>query len=178
MAAEKLDTKSHNVAEFDWKDPFLLDELLSDEERMIEKTAHDFGQNRLMPDILEANRHEEFDRDIIREMGQLGLLGPMIEGYDCAGSTYVAAGLIAREMERVDSAYRSCYSVQSSLVMYPIWKFGSDEQKNEYLPKLASGEYIGCFGLTEPDGGSNPADMRTVAKKLMVVIKFPVPNNG
>ncbi|MFP4313283.1 MAG: acyl-CoA dehydrogenase [Alphaproteobacteria bacterium] len=166
MAAEKHDKKSHSIPEFDWKDPFLLEELLTDEERMIEKTARDFAQERLMPSILEANRHEQFDRDIMREMGGLGLLGPMIDGYECAGASYVAAGLIAREMERVDSAYRSCYSVQSSLVMYPIWKFGSEDQKREYLPKLASGEYIGCFGLTEPDGGSNPGDMRTHAKKV------------
>lgn len=166
MAAEKDPQKSHHIEKFDWKDPFLLEELFTDEERMIEKTARDFAQSRLMPGILEANRHETFDPEIMREMGGLGLLGPMIEGYDCAGSSYVAAGLIAREMERVDSAYRSCYSVQSSLVMYPIWKFGSEEQKSEYLPKLAAGSSIGCFGLTEPDGGSNPADMRTVAKKV------------
>lgn len=166
MAAEKLEKKHHHLEKFDWKDPFKLDELLSDEERMIEKTARDFAQGQLMPGILEANRTEKFDPQIMREMGKLGLLGPMIEGYDCAGATYVATGLIARELERVDSAYRSCYSVQSSLVMYPIWQFGSEEQKDKYLPKLASGEFIGCFGLTEPDGGSNPADMRTVAKKV------------
>lgn len=152
--------------DFNWQDPLLLDELLTDEERMIEKTARDFAQDRLQPGIIEANRHEEFDREIMREMGQLGLLGPMLEGYGCAGSTYVAAGLIAREMERVDSAYRSCYSVQSSLVMYPIYMFGSEEQKNEYLPKLASGEFVGCFGLTEPDGGSDPSNMKTRAKKV------------
>lgn len=166
MAAEKLEKKHHHLEKFDWKDPFKLDELLSDEERMIEKTARDFAQGQLMPGILEANRTEKFDPQIMREMGKLGLLGPMIEGYDCAGATYVATGLIARELERVDSAYRSCYSVQSSLVMYPIWQFGSEDQKDKYLPKLASGEFIGCFGLTEPDGGSNPADMRTVAKKV------------
>lgn len=158
--------KIHDKVAFNWQDPFLLDELLSDEERMIEKTARDFAQERLMPGIIEANRHERFDREIMREMGGLGLLGPMIEGYDCAGASYVAAGLIARELERVDSAYRSCYSVQSSLVMYPIWLFGSEEQKQEYLPKLASGDYVGCFGLTEPDGGSDPGDMKTRAKKV------------
>jgi len=166
MAAEKLEKKHHHLEKFDWKDPFKLDELLSDEERMIEKTARDFAQGQLMPGILEANRTEKFDPQIMREMGKLGLLGPMIEGYDCAGASYVATGLIARELERVDSAYRSCYSVQSSLVMYPIWQFGSEDQKDKYLPKLASGEFIGCFGLTEPDGGSNPADMRTTAKKV------------
>ncbi len=158
--------KIHDKIQFDWKDPFLLDELLSDEERMIEKTARDFAQSRLMPGIIDANRHEKFDPEIMKEMGALGLLGPMIEGYDCAGTTYVAAGLIARELERVDSAYRSCYSVQSSLVMYPIWLFGSEEQKQKYLPKLAAGEYIGCFGLTEPDGGSDPGNMQTKAKKV------------
>ncbi len=152
-------------AEFNWEDPLLLDELLTDEERMIEQTARDYAQSRLQPRILEANRHEQFDPAIMREMGELGLLGPMIEGYGCAGSTYTAAGLIAREMERVDSAYRSCYSVQSSLVMYPIWKFGSEDQRQKYLPKLATGEFIGCFGLTEPDGGSDPSDMKTKAVK-------------
>lgn len=159
-------TKIHDKVSFDWKDPFLLDELLTDEERMIEQTARDFAQERLMPGILEANRHERFDPEIMKEMGGLGLLGPMIEGYGCAGASYVSAGLIARELERVDSAYRSCYSVQSSLVMYPIWMFGSEEQKQQYLPKLASGEYVGCFGLTEPDGGSDPSNMRTVARKV------------
>ena len=158
----KIDDK----VKFNWEDPFLLDELLTDEELMIEKTARDFAQDRLMPGIVEANRHESFDREIMREMGALGLLGPMIEGYDCAGTSYVAAGLIARELERVDSAYRSCYSVQSSLVMYPIWMFGTEEQKQHYLPRLASGEFIGCFGLTEPDGGSDPGNMQTRAKKV------------
>jgi glutaryl-CoA dehydrogenase len=153
-------------AEFDWKDPLLLDELLTDEERMIEQTARDYAQEKLQPRILEANRHETFDRDIMKEMGALGLLGPMIEGYGCAGASYVAAGLIAREMERVDSAYRSCYSVQSSLVMLPIYLFGSDQQKEKFLPGLAAGEYVGCFGLTEPDGGSDPNDMRTKAKAV------------
>ncbi|MAE50231.1 MAG: acyl-CoA dehydrogenase [Micavibrio sp.] len=158
--------KIDDRVKFNWEDPFLLDELLTDEELMIEKTARDFAQDRLMPGIVEANRHESFDREIMREMGALGLLGPMIEGYDCAGTSYVAAGLIARELERVDSAYRSCYSVQSSLVMYPIWMFGSEEQKQHYLPRLASGECVGCFGLTEPDGGSDPGNMQTRAKKV------------
>src|SRR5262245_38545649 len=140
--------------EFSWQDPLLLDELLTDEERMIQQTARDYANDRLLPGIIEANRHETFDPKIMKEMGKLGLLGPTIEGYGCAGSTYTAAGLIAREMERVESAYRSCYSVQSSLVMYPIYTFGSEDQKNKFLPKLASGDFIGCFGLTEPDGGS------------------------
>ncbi len=152
--------------EFDWQDPLLLDEQLTDEERMIEKTARDYASQKLQPRILEANRNETFDPAIYREMGELGLLGPMIDGYDCAGASYTAAGLIAREMERVDSAYRSCYSVQSSLVMYPIWTFGSEAQKQKFLPKLASGELIGCFGLTEPDGGSDPSTMKTRAKKV------------
>ncbi|MCB1562125.1 MAG: acyl-CoA dehydrogenase [Alphaproteobacteria bacterium] len=152
--------------DFNWQDPLLLDELLTDEERMIQQTARDYAHAKLLPRILEANRHESFDPAIMREMGALGLLGPMIEGYDCAGASYTAAGLIARELERVDSAYRSCYSVQSSLVMLPIYLFGSEEQKQKYLPKLASGEFIGCFGLTEPDGGSDPNAMRTRAKAV------------
>lgn len=154
------------VPEFNWEDPLLLDELLTDEERMIMQTARDYARDKLLPRVIEAYNTENFDRNIMREMGELGLLGPMLEGYDCAGATYTAAGLIARELERVDSAYRSCYSVQSSLVMYPIYTFGSDAQKEKYLPKLASGEFVGCFGLTEPDGGSNPSDMRTKAKKI------------
>lgn len=153
-------------AEFNWEDPLLLEELLTDEERLIEKTARDYARDNLMPRILEANRTESFDIEIMQEMGGLGLLGPMIEGYDCAGATYVASGLIARELERIDSAYRSCYSVQSSLVMLPIYLFGSEEQKQKFLPELAAGRWIGCFGLTEPDGGSDPSDMRTRAKKV------------
>ena len=151
--------------EFDWQDPLSLHELLTDEERAIEQTARDYAQEKLLPHIIQANRHEQFDPVIMREMGSLGLLGPMIEGYGCAGVSYTAAGLIAKELERVDSAYRSCYSVQSSLVMLPIYLFGSEDQKKKYLPKLASGEYIGCFGLTEPDGGSDPGAMKTRAKK-------------
>jgi len=151
--------------DFQWQDPFLLDKLLTDEERMIQQTARDYAQSKLMPRVTEAYQSENFDPAIMREMGELGLLGPMLDGYDCAGASYTAAGLIARELERVDSAYRSCYSVQSSLVMYPIYTFGSEAQKQKYLPKLASGEFIGCFGLTEPDGGSNPSDMRTKAIK-------------
>jgi len=133
---------------------------------MIEETARNFARDELLPGIIEANRHESFDPEIMKKMGTLGLLGPMLEGYGCAGSTYTAAGLIARELERIDSAYRSCYSVQSSLVMYPIYTFGSQAQKDKYLPGLAAGELIGCFGLTEPDGGSDPANMRTRAKKV------------
>lgn len=150
-------------AEFNWEDPFNLDDLLTEDELLIQKTARDYAQNKLLPRVLEAYRTEEFDRTIMTEMGELGLLGPMIDGYGCAGTNYTAAGLIARELERVDSAYRSCYSVQSSLVMLPIYMFGTEDQKQKYLPKLASGEYVGCFGLTEPDGGSDPNDMRTKA---------------
>ncbi len=151
--------------DFNWQDPLLLDELLTDEERAVQQTARDYAQEKLLPRIVDANRHEKFDPKIMREMGALGLLGPMIEGYGCAGTSYTSAGLIAREMERVDSAYRSCYSVQSSLVMLPIYLFGTEAQKKKYLPKLATGEFIGCFGLTEPDGGSDPSAMRTRAKK-------------
>ncbi|MCI5060065.1 MAG: acyl-CoA dehydrogenase [Alphaproteobacteria bacterium] len=157
-------TKEVKRAEFNWQDPLLLDELLSDEERMVRDSAHDFAQKELMPGIIEANRHEVFDQDIMKKMGALGLLGPTIEGYGCPGVSQISYGLIAREMERVDSSYRSALSVQSSLVMYPIYSFGSDAQKEKFLPGLASGELIGCFGLTEPDGGSDPSTMKTRAK--------------
>lgn len=150
---------------FHWEDPLLIEELLTEEERMVRDTARDYAQSKLAPRVLEANRHEKFDVAIMREMGELGLLGPMIEGYGCAGVSQVAYGLVAREIERVDSGYRSAMSVQSSLVMYPIYMFGSEDQKNKYLPKLASGEWIGCFGLTEPDGGSDPGGMITRLKK-------------
>jgi glutaryl-CoA dehydrogenase len=150
---------------FDWQDPLLLDDLLTEEERMIRDTARDYCQSKLMPRVIEANRHEKFHIEIMREMGELGLLGPMIDGYGCAGVSQVAYGLIAREVERVDSGYRSAMSVQSSLVMYPIYNFGTEDQKQKYLPKLATGEWIGCFGLTEPDGGSDPSAMRTRLKK-------------
>lgn len=150
---------------FDWQDPLLLNELLDDEDRMIADTARDFGQKELMPGIIEANRHEKFDPAIMKKMGALGLLGATLEGYDCSGVSQIAYGLIAKEMEAVDSGYRSALSVQSSLVMYPIYTFGSDAQKEKFIPGLASGELIGCFGLTEPDGGSNPATMITRAKK-------------
>jgi glutaryl-CoA dehydrogenase len=153
-------------APYDWQDPLLLDDLLSDDERMIQKTARDFAADRLLPGIVHANRAEKFDPDILRDMGTVGLLGAFIDGYGCSGVSQVAYGLIAREIERVDSAYRSSLSVQSSLVMYPIWAFGSDAQKEEYLPQLARGDMIGCFGLTEPDGGSDPGAMTTRAHKI------------
>lgn len=151
---------------FNWQDPFLMDEQLSEEERMVRDTARQYAQNKLLPRVREAYRNEETDPAIFREMGELGLLGPMIEGYDCAGMNYVCYGLIAREIEAVDSGYRSMMSVQSSLVMHPINTFGTEEQKQKYLPKLASGEYIGCFGLTEPDHGSDPGGMKTRAKSV------------
>ena len=132
---------------------------------MVRDTARDYAQDKLMPRILEANRHEIFHREIMTEMGALGLLGSTIDGYGCAGTNYVSYGLIAREVERVDSGYRSAMSVQSSLVMYPIYAFGTDAQKEKFLPKLATGEYVGCFGLTEPDAGSDPGGMKTRAKK-------------
>lgn len=152
--------------EFDWQDPLHLTELLSEEERMVMETARGYAQEKLMPSIIEANRHEKFDPQIMRDMGQLGLLGSFIDGYDCSGVSQVSYGLIAREIERVDSSYRSALSVQSSLVMYPIYTFGTDAQKQKYLPKLAAGEFIGCFGLTEPDGGSDPGGMTTRAKTV------------
>ena len=150
---------------FDWADPLLLDESLSEDERMVRDSAHAYCQEKLFPRILEANRHEHFDHEIMNEMGALGFLGSTIEGYGCAGVNYVCYGLIAREVERVDSGYRSAMSVQSSLVMHPIHRFGSEEQRQKYLPKLASGEWVGCFGLTEPDHGSDPAGMTTRATK-------------
>jgi glutaryl-CoA dehydrogenase len=148
---------------FDWADPLRLDAALSEEERMVRDSAHDYCQEKLFPRVLEANRHERFDREIMNEMGALGFLGSTIEGYGCAGVNYVSYGLIAREVERVDSGYRSAMSVQSSLVMHPIHEFGTEEQRQKYLPKLASGEWVGCFGLTEPDHGSDPAGMTTRA---------------
>ncbi len=149
-----------------WDDILLLDEQLTEDERMIRDMTRQFAEERLMPGIIEANRNEIFDPGLMREMGELGLLGPTIEGYGCSGVGYVAYGLVAREVERVDSGYRSAMSVQSSLVMHPINKFGTEAQKQKYLPKLATGEWIGCFGLTEPDAGSDPASMKTRAKKV------------
>ena len=149
-----------------WEDIFNFDLQLSDEERLIRDSANDFCQKSLMPRILEANRDEIFDKDIYKELGNLGLLGAPIKGYGCAGTNYVSYGLITREIERVDSSYRSAYSVQTSLAMHPIHKFGSEEQKDHYLPKMAKGEMIGCFGLTEPDAGSDPGSMKSTAKKI------------
>ncbi|MBP7414990.1 MULTISPECIES: acyl-CoA dehydrogenase [Simplicispira] len=152
---------------FQWDDPFLLDQQLTDEERMVREAAAAYCQDKLAPRVLEAFRHEKMDTTIFREMGELGLLGPTIpEQYGGPGLNYVSYGLIAREIERVDSGYRSMASVQSSLVMVPIFEFGSEAQKQKYLPKLASGEWIGCFGLTEPDHGSDPGSMVTRAQKV------------
>ena len=152
---------------FLWDDPLLLDESLTEDERMVRDSARSYCQERLMPRILEANRHEVFHREVMTEMGELGFLGPTLpEEYGCAGVNYVSYGLIAREVERVDSGYRSAMSVQSSLVMYPIHAYGTEAQRKKYLPKLATGEWIGCFGLTEPDAGSDPAGMRSRARKV------------
>jgi glutaryl-CoA dehydrogenase len=153
-------------AQFDWADPLLLDDQLSDEERLVRDTARSYAQEKLQPRVLAAARHETFDRSIFNEMGELGLLGATIEGYGCAGVNHVAYGLTAREIERVDSGYRSMLSVQSSLVMHPIYTYGNDAQRERFLPKLATGEWIGCFGLTEPDHGSDPGSMKTRAKKV------------
>ena len=153
-------------APFRWDDPLLLEDQLSEEERMVRDTARAYCQDRLQPRVLEAFRHERFDREIMREMGELGLLGMTIDGYGCAGLSHVAYGLVAREVERVDSGYRSAMSVQSSLVMHPIHAYGTEEQRRKYLPGLATGELVGCFGLTEPDAGSDPASMKTRARKV------------
>ncbi len=154
-------------ASFQWDDPLLLEEQLSDDERMIRDSARQYAQSRLMPRIIEAYREEKTDRAIFNEMGELGLLGVTIpEEYGGVGASYVAYGLVAREIERVDSGYRSMMSVQSSLVMYPIYAYGDESQRKKYLPKLASGEWVGCFGLTEPDAGSDPAGMKTRAEKI------------
>ncbi len=154
-------------AAFNWEDPFFIDQQISEEERMVRDAARDYMQGQLMPRVLEANRHETFDVEIMKELGELGLLGCTLpEEYGCAGASHVTYGLVAREVERVDSGYRSAMSVQSSLVMHPIYAYGSEEQRKKYLPKLASGEWIGCFGLTEPDAGSDPAGMRTRATRV------------
>ncbi len=151
---------------FVWDDALLLDDQLTEDERAIREAAHAYCQERLQPRVLMANRHESFDRDILTEMGELGFLGATLDSHGCAGVSYVAYGLIAREVERVDSGYRSAFSVQSSLVMYPIHAFGTDEQRDRFLPRLRTGEWVGCFGLTEPDAGSDPASMRSRARAV------------
>eukprot|EP00824_Muranothrix_gubernata_P004314 TRINITY_DN15486_c0_g1_i1.p1 TRINITY_DN15486_c0_g1~~TRINITY_DN15486_c0_g1_i1.p1 ORF type:complete len:441 (+),score=102.64 TRINITY_DN15486_c0_g1_i1:33-1325(+) len=152
--------------QFDFMDPMNFDSLLTEEERLIRDQVHDYCQSKLAPRVLEGFRNESFDLGVVKEMGDMGMLGPTIDGYECPGASSVAYGLIAREVERVDSAYRSTLSVQSSLVMHPIHKFGSEEQRQKYLPRLARGEIIGCFGLTEPDHGSDPGGIETKATKL------------
>jgi glutaryl-CoA dehydrogenase len=151
---------------FQWDDPLFLNDQLSAEERQVRDAAHAFCQEKLMPRVLLANRHEKFDREIMNEFGALGFLGSTIEGYGCSGVNHVCYGLIAREVERVDSGYRSAMSVQSSLVMHPIHAYGTEVQRRKYLPKLATGEWVGCFGLTEPNHGSDPGSMVTHAKKV------------
>ena len=166
MSEAGPDSRKRKLGPFKWDDALLLDDQLSEDERAIRDAAHEYCQEKLLPRVLLANRHEKFDREIMNEMGDMGFLGATLEGYGCAGVNYVSYGLIAREVERVDSGYRSAFSVQSSLVMYPIHAFGSDTQKEKYLPKLRSGEFVGCFGLTEPDAGSDPGSMRTRAKTV------------
>ena len=151
---------------FQWDDPLLLDEQLTDEERLVRDSTREYCEEKLLPRIIDANRHERFDREILNEMGAMGLLGSTLEGYGCAGVNHVCYGLIAREVERVDSSYRSAMSVQSSLVMYPIHAYGTEVQRQKYLPQLASGERVGCFGLTEPNHGSDPGSMQTRARKI------------
>lgn len=151
---------------FNWEDPFLMENQLTEEERMVRDTARQYAQDKLQPRIQQAFREENTDPSVFKEMGELGLLGPTIEGYGCSGVGYVSYGLVAREIEAVDSSFRSMMSVQSSLVMYPIHAYGNEIQREKYLPKLASGEWIGCFGLTEPDHGSDPGGMITRAKKV------------
>tara|TARA_R110001583_G_scaffold6598_5_gene33409 strand:+ start:11189 stop:12370 length:1182 start_codon:yes stop_codon:yes gene_type:complete len=158
---------SQKLPPYNWQDPLFLDNQLTEEERMIRDTAYDYCQEKLLPRVLEANRHEHFDREIMRELGQLGLLGATLPAkYGGSEVNYVSYGLVAREVERVDSGYRSAMSVQSSLVMHPIYAYGTEEQRMKYLPKLASGEWVGCFGLTEPNSGSDPASMVTHATKV------------
>ena len=157
---------SNTWQSINWKDPFLLEQQLSDDQRMVRDTAHQFAQEKLLPRVRDAFRKEETDPNIFKEMGAVGLLGSTIQGYDCPGVDYMSYGLIAREVERVDSGYRSMMSVQSSLVMYPIYAFGSEEQREKYLPSLATGEKIGCFGLTEPDYGSDAGGLITRAKSV------------
>ncbi len=168
MATDDQAKKSHAAKSgFVWDDPFLLSDQLTEDERMIRDTAHAYAQDKLLPRVIEAYLNEKTDPAIFREMGELGLLGVTVpEEYGGVGASYVSYGLVAREVEAVDSGYRSMMSVQSSLVMYPIYAYGSEEQRKKYLPKLASGEFIGCFGLTEPDAGSDPAGMKTRAEKV------------
>ncbi|KDQ50843.1 hypothetical protein JAAARDRAFT_41625 [Jaapia argillacea MUCL 33604] len=165
MFSTSMAVRSSKFAKFNWEDPLTLESLLTEDEIAIRDTAREYCQENLMPRVLDAYRNETLDTSILREMGSLGLLGPTIKGYGCAGVSYVAYGLVAREIERVDSGYRSTASVQSSLVMHPIAEFGSEAQKERWLPGLAKGEIVGCFGLTEPNHGSDPAGMETTAEE-------------
>ena len=158
--------KSAAPSHFRWDDPLLLDEQLTDEERLVRDSTRAYCEEKLLPRIVDANRHERFDREILNEMGAMGLLGSTLDGYGCAGVNHVCYGLIAREVERVDSGYRSAMSVQSSLVMYPIHAYGTEMQRQKYLPQLATGERVGCFGLTEPNHGSDAGSMQTRARKI------------
>ncbi|MCA1749037.1 MAG: acyl-CoA dehydrogenase [Sphingomonadales bacterium] len=162
----RLEAKDKPGFTYRWEDPFLLEEQLTDEEKMVYETARNYARDKLLPRVLTATREERFDREIMSELGELGLLGPTIDGYGCAGVSHVAYGLVARAIEAVDSGYRSAMSVQSSLVMHPIHAYGTDEQRDKYLPKLATGEWVGCFGLTEPDAGSDPGGMKSRAKSV------------
>jgi glutaryl-CoA dehydrogenase len=167
MPAKAATVPSNQHVPFHWEDPFLLDDQLGEEERMVRDAARAYCQDKLMPRVLEANRHEKFDRAIMNEMGALGFLGSTLpEKYGCSAVNYVTYGLVAREVERVDSGYRSAMSVQSSLVMHPIYAYGTEEQRMKYLPRLATGEWVGCFGLTEPDHGSDPGSMKTRARTV------------
>ena len=167
LATMQEKSASPKASAFNWEDPFLLEDQLSEDERAIRDTAHAYAQDKLLPRVIEAYLEEKTDRAIFEEMGALGLIGVTLpETYGCAAANYVAYGLVAREIERVDSGYRSMNSVQSSLVMYPIYAYGSEAQRQKYLPKLASGEWVGCFGLTEPDAGSDPGSMTTRAEKV------------
>ena len=168
ISQRALSARGTSVAwssETSWKDMLNLEQLLTDDEKVIRDSTRQFAQSRLLPKVVQAFRTEKYDPTLIRQMGEAGLLGPTIQGYGCAGVSYVAYGLMARELEKVDSGYRSAFSVQSSLVMHPINQFGSQEQKDKWLPKLATGELIGCFGLTEPNHGSDPSGMETTAQK-------------
>jgi glutaryl-CoA dehydrogenase len=167
MKNYKETNKIKNIStKFNYKDPFLLEEQLTEEEILIRNTAKNFAEKELLPKIVEANRKEIFDKNLFKKLGAIGLLGAQIKGYGCSGASSVSYGLIAKEIERIDSAYRSCFSVQSSLVMQPIYDYGSESQKKKWLPELAKGNLIGCFGLTEPDHGSDPSSMLTKAKKV------------
>ena len=159
-------SRKGKLGPFKWDDALLIEDQLTEDERAIRDAAHDYCQEKLFPRVLMANRNEHFDREIMNEFGEMGFLGATLSSHGCADVGYVAYGLISREVERVDSGYRSAFSVQSSLVMYPIYAFGNEATKDKYLPKLRTGEYVGCFGLTEPDGGSDPGSMRTRAKAV------------